>query len=382
MDIDTPPPHQSTTADLPPSSSPPPPPTAISDIRTSDPTNNGDRNEVMMDLPTNIAMDGNADGATPRIGRRLRNSLGSGSAGPSRASTPAGGSVNASGGRSTRRNRYVFMFFVTSQSSPSTLMSGSEVVLWHPLSHTLLCCVASLATHCGTTLILVRPSMIKPNGDANGHEQGPNGTSSALPANATDIAPSGALSIFAPPLSTDLPEALQDVISPSKARATTNGNGHGHSNGDISAGPSTNTSSRELRVRLTIPNTGTTTTTTTGGATTAIDGELVKEASDGLASRLRPTRGRESTQRTGVSASGKGVKVGGGARTATGPSTSVTRKKGALPSEIVRPLSVFDTRLKTFADLYSQTRISARYAGESVDSCVVMAVPVLSTSCA
>jgi len=37
---------------------------------------------------------------------------------------------------------------------------------------------------------------------------------------------------------------------------------------------------------------------------------MMREAADGFDSRLRPTRGRDSGVRTGVSASGKGVKVG------------------------------------------------------------------------
>jgi hypothetical protein len=140
MDIDTPPPHQPTTSDLPPSPSPPPP-TAISDIRNSDPNNEGEGNENMTEPPTTLPMDANGESTAPRVGRRLRNSLGSGSAGPSRASTPAGGSVTASGGRSTRRNRYVLFASGSHHTTSSCLKSDLEV--WHPLSHSLLCCLAS-----------------------------------------------------------------------------------------------------------------------------------------------------------------------------------------------------------------------------------------------
>jgi hypothetical protein len=155
-------------------------------------------------------------------------------------------------------------------------------------------------------------------------------TSSAIPGVGGDVTPSGALSIFAPPQNADLPEALQSIISPSQARSVDmNGNSHAHSNGSANgngaAGPST--SSRELRVRLTIP------ASASGSGTPDI--ETSREAGP-ASGRLRPTRGRESTQRTGVSASGKGVKVGGGARVTTGPSTSITRKKGAPANEIVR----------------------------------------------
>jgi hypothetical protein len=149
-----------------------------------------------------------------------------------------------------------------------------------------------------------------------------NGTASGL-APTIDPAPSGALSIFAPPSSAEVPEALQGVISPSRIQSVEmNGhidkNGNGNGNGNISAGPST--SSRELRVRLTIPNSAESEPTNEGSAST----------------RLRPTRGRESMQRVGVSASGKGVKLGGSSR-ATGPPTanSAARKKGVQTPEMV-----------------------------------------------
>lgn len=98
-----------------------------------------------------------------------------------------------------------------------------------------------------------------------------------------------------------------------------NRNGHvnGNGNGNVSAGPSS--SSRELRVRLTIPNSA----------------EEPRIETANSSTRLRPTRGRESTQRVGVSASGKGVKLGGSARATAGPSNpnSATRKKGIQTPE-------------------------------------------------
>ena len=157
-----------------------------------------------------------------------------------------------------------------------------------------------------------------------------NGTGSAL-GPTPDAGPSGALSIFTPPSSSEVPEALQGVISPqsriqsvdmnghTNGHSSANGHGIGNGTGNISAGPSTN--SRELRVRLMIPNSAESgTQTPTAEAST----------------RLRPTRGRESMQRTGVSASGHGVKVGGSARPIT-PSTgnSMTRKKGVQTPETV-----------------------------------------------
>jgi hypothetical protein len=148
-----------------------------------------------------------------------------------------------------------------------------------------------------------------------------NGTAALAPT--IDAAPTGALSIFAPPSSAEVPEALQGVISPSRIQSVEmNGhsdrNGNGNGNGNITAGPST--SSRELRVRLTIPN--------------SAEGEPTNEGS--ASTRLRPTRGRESMQRVGVSASGKGVKLGGSSR-ATGPPTanSAIKKKGVQTPEMV-----------------------------------------------
>lgn len=73
--------------------------------------------------------------------------------------------------------------------------------------------------------------------------------------------PGAVLSIFAPPPPSEaLPEALQEVIGPRPA-----------ADGDL----------------------------------------LMRDAAEGFESRLRPTRGRDVGVRTGVSASGKGVKVGG-----------------------------------------------------------------------
>jgi hypothetical protein len=182
--------------------------------------------------------------------------------------------------------------------------------LWHHLSH----CFVLIPSQ---NMLTTRPMRA-------------NGTGSALPST-LDIGTSGALSIFAPPSSSEVPEALQGVISPSRVQSVDmNGNGNDHSSiengngiadGIVSAGPSS--SSRELRVRLTIPNSAEEPQPTSAGST-----------------RLRPTRGRESTQRVGVSASGKGVKLGGSTSTrAAGPSTanSVTRKKGVQTPEIVCP---------------------------------------------
>ena len=71
-----------------------------------------------------------------------------------------------------------------------------------------------------------------------------------------------ALSIFAPPPSSEvLPEALQEVLASSS---------NSRPNGDV----------------------------------------MMQDAAEGFESRLRSTRGRDSGVRTGVSASGKGVKVG------------------------------------------------------------------------
>jgi hypothetical protein len=189
----------------------------------------------------------------------------------------------------------------------------------------------------------ISPSLIRASG---GSPTRPNGLS-LDPSSFIGTAPAGALSIFAPPLSADLPEALQGVISPPRPTASSsalpenslNGNGHSaNGNGNGSGG-------RELRVRLTIPSTASSTNGNGNGEATG--DSLIKEADEGLATvtgsasnRLRPTRGKDLTQRTGVSASGKGVRVGGGARVgASGPPTTVTRQKGAPGGDTVCPLS-------------------------------------------
>lgn len=187
-----------------------------------------------------------------------------------------------------------------------------------------------------------RPALIRANGGSPSRQ---NGSSPAFPlqpagsgSGTTTPAPTGALSIFAPPVSADLPEALQGVISPPVASSSRQP--ETALNGNVSASTSTNGHSggRELRVRLTIP-----TTANGNGNGTGEGDSMIKDAADGIAStsasastRLRPTRGKEGTQRTGVSASGKGVKVGGGARVGvTGPPTLTTRNKGAKTSEVV-----------------------------------------------
>lgn len=56
---------------------------------------------------------------------------------------------------------------------------------------------------------------------------------------------------------------------------------------------------------------------------------MMREAAEGLESRLRPSRDQDSGVRTGVSASGKGVKVGmarGG--TSAGPKKGKVKGKG------------------------------------------------------
>lgn len=139
----------------------------------------------------------------------------------------------------------------------------------------------------------------------------------------------GALSIFAPPASSTLPEALQSVIDTSKDTAATAGPSTSNGNGNAST-PIANGSGRELRVRLNVTQDG-----------NGVDGpNLVKEAADGPAStRLRPTRGRDSLQRTGVSASGKGVKVGGGVRvTNVTPKTAVSSATRKQP-KVTEPVS-------------------------------------------
>lgn len=157
----------------------------------------------------------------------------------------------------------------------------------------------------------------------------------------------GALSIFAPPVSSTLPEALQSVIGSSKSKAKSTNSTPGPStstpvrtNGNASTPSANGTGSgRELRVRLNVS----TPTTSTEAKGAEGDG-LVKEAADGLAtSKLRPTRGRESLQKSGVSASGKGVKVGGGARvTVAQPKTAVSSATRKQP-KASEPVSLIGT---------------------------------------
>jgi hypothetical protein len=82
-------------------------------------------------------------------------------------------------------------------------------------------------------------------------------------------------------------------------------------------------------------------------------------------SRLRPARTKDMGVRTGVSASGKGVKVGARAGTPVG------RRKGK---------DLVSITCRT-AD-YSRIKTSVHRAGVSADSCAVMAVRDPFTSCA
>ena len=96
-----------------------------------------------------------------------------------------------------------------------------------------------------------------------------------------------ALSIFAPPPPSDaLPEALQEVLGSSSS-------------------------------------------------TIREDDVMMQEAADGLESRLRPTRGRDMVNGAGVSASGKGVKVGA---PKSGMTVAVKKKgKSKVEGDVVRP---------------------------------------------
>lgn len=190
---------------------------------------------------------------------------------------------------------------------------------------------------------------------------------------------SGALSIFAPPVSSTLPEALQSVLGTSKTTASTPGpstsNTNGNGNGTAST-PTTNGSGRELRVRLNVAQ-------ETNGTDTP---SLAKEAADGLSStRLRPTRGRDSLQRTGVSASGKGVKVGGGVRVNNAtPKTAVSSatRKQPKPTEPVshpKPLHLCHRALLTA--ISNRIKTSVQRVAESANSSAVMDVPDHSTLC-
>jgi len=63
---------------------------------------------------------------------------------------------------------------------------------------------------------------------------------------------------------------------------------------------------------------------------------MMRDAADGFESRLRPSRGKD-TEKTGVSASGKGVKVGTAkVGTAGGPKK---KSKGKVDVEVVRVLT-------------------------------------------
>lgn len=152
-------------------------------------------------------------------------------------------------------------------------------------------------------------------------------------------APAASLSIFAPPSdspATPLPDALQNVITASAAAA---GSGSG----------SASTATRKLRDRAPPPPPPTIPTPVTVGPNRERD-TMVKDAADGL-KRVRSTRGRDSTAgaggggsrsgaraadeeaiRAGVSASGKGVKVGGTQRVGAGPK----RRPKGRGEEVVR----------------------------------------------
>ena len=140
--------------------------------------------------------------------------------------------------------------------------------------------------------------------------------------------PRGALSIFAPPPSSSLPQALQDAIgsSSSSRQAGTPTNG-------ISPAPLPDNLS-DMRMD--------------------VDADpLVREAGEGFESRLRSARSKDSpVVKTGVSASGKGVKVGGAAKE---PSGSFVKKKGKGKAEIVGA-----TRTARLT-LHSPIKTSARY---------------------
>jgi hypothetical protein len=107
-------------------------------------------------------------------------------------------------------------------------------------------------------------------------------------ASSTDDPGAVPLSIFAPPPPSEaLPEALQEVIGPRPA-----------ADGDV----------------------------------------LMRDAAEGFESRLRPTRGRDVGVRTGVSASGKGVKVGGAIKLGT---TQGKKKRTRGEPEVVSGTATF-----------------------------------------
>ena len=74
-----------------------------------------------------------------------------------------------------------------------------------------------------------------------------------------------------------------------------------------------------------------------GSSSSAIrqDDVMMREVADGSDSRLRPTRGRDTVMGAGVSASGKGVKVGA----PKSGTTVASKKKGKskVEGDVVRP---------------------------------------------
>ena len=124
----------------------------------------------------------------------------------------------------------------------------------------------------------------------------------------------GALSIFAPPPTSTLPEALQEVIGTSS---------------------SSSSSSRPANPLGTASTAGPATPANGLGDKDKNGDTLMREAGEGFESRLRSARrGFNPAIRTGVSASGKGVKVGTAAK--EGGRIVKKKTKNKADVEIVR----------------------------------------------